>query len=139
MPSSGPLAEVTFDRFVRGLTEGIQGQRGEWSAAGLTLMVLSLLALAVLAAAGYYWFVVRPRVTTAATPAALFEKLCQAHRLGAAEIALLQEIARQDRMPLPPRVFLEPERFEAGRRSGVLAQRGSELAALRAKLFAGAE
>lgn len=139
MSSSGPLAEVTFDRFVRGLTEGIQGQRGAWSAAGLTLLVLSVLAVAALAAAAYYWFIVRPRQTTAATPAALFEKLCQAHRLSAAEIALLQEIARQDRMPLPPRVFLEPERFEVERRCGPLAQRGVELAALRAKLFAGAE
>jgi hypothetical protein len=133
------VAEISFDRFVRGMAEGIQGQRGEWSAAGLTMLGLALIGLAALGAAGYYWFMARRRRTTSATRAALFEKLCEAHRLTAGEIALLEEVVRTDRMPLPPRLFLEPERFDATRRSGTLAQRGAELTALRAKLFVGAE
>lgn len=130
------LAETSFNRFFRGLTEGIQGQRGEWSAAGLTLWLLIGAAGVGALAAAYYRFVRRPRDAKAATPAALFEKLCQAHGLSVAEVDLLKELVRQDHMALPPRIFLEPERFEIERRTGALAQRGGEIVTLRDKLFA---
>jgi len=43
----------------------------------------------------------------------LFRELCGAHRLRWSERRLLKKVARQQRVIVPARLFVEPERFDA--------------------------
>lgn len=131
------LAQGGFDGFFRGLTHGMQGQRGEHSALELTLWGLLIFVSGLAAAGAYYWFVIRPRLTKAAAPAALFEKLCQAHRLDEQEAALLRDLVKHHRMGLAARIFLEPERFDPAVLPGSIRSQQSILVDLRNKLFEG--
>jgi len=69
-------------------------------------------------------------------PRALFRALCRAHGLDRASRRLLDQLARQQRLSDPARLFLEPERFEAENLGASLKPRRKQFVALRDRLFA---
>ncbi|MBN2578089.1 MAG: hypothetical protein JXB10_03780 [Pirellulales bacterium] len=68
-------------------------------------------------------------------PGELFLSLCRAHRLGWKQCWWLWQLARQQQLTDPGRLFLEPERFEASRIPVALLPRKRHLQELRERLF----
>jgi len=68
-------------------------------------------------------------------PLRLFHELCRAHSLRFSEEWLLWRLARAGRLRDPAQLFLEPERFDAGRLPGSLRGRANLLRRIKARLF----
>jgi hypothetical protein len=71
------------------------------------------------------------------SPRALFHALCKAHGLDRASRTLLMQMARAQKLPLPARLFLEPDRFEPAMLAPEMRTQREAIAALRKRLFAG--
>lgn len=69
------------------------------------------------------------------SPRALFRALCKAHGLDGASRRLLRQMANCQGLQHRSRLFLEPDRFDAGRLSPPLQARAEEVIALRDRLF----
>ena len=65
----------------------------------------------------------------------LFRALCQAHGLERPDRWLLRRLARAHGLKDPGRIFLEPDRFDAGRLRGPLRGRQADFDRLRQHLF----
>jgi len=68
-------------------------------------------------------------------PLRLFHELCRAHSLRFSEEWLLWRLARAGRLRNPAQLFLEPERFDAGRLPTSLRARANLFTRLKARLF----
>lgn len=106
-----------------------------------TDLVLPITVIACVA--GIAWFVSRylklRAERNADSPLALFGELCQAHGLDWTNQQLLRGLANAHRLESPAQLFVEPERFDVERLGGAFASRKTQVATLRAKLFAASE
>ena len=73
------------------------------------------------------------------SPRSLFNALCAAHNLDRPSRGLLKQLAWAQHLETPARLFLEPDRFDPAMAGPELAAQSAAIAALRQKLFAGAE
>jgi hypothetical protein len=96
------------------------------------LILAGLVVLLALLAAILYW---QQRRRRHASPGQLFLSLCRAHRLRWKECWWLWQLARQQHLLDPGRLFLEPERFDAARIPAALKQQLSRFQELRERLF----
>ncbi|MBX3412311.1 MAG: hypothetical protein KF708_06295 [Pirellulales bacterium] len=116
------------------LTRQVGGGGSRWNATHFVLLTLAVAGLAALA----LW----ARQVRAGSgrqqnnPRALFRALCRAHGLDHASRRLLDQLARQQRLADPARLFLEPERFEAASLGPALKSQQGRYASLRDRLFA---
>jgi hypothetical protein len=103
------------------------------SGAATGLLILGgFVALLVLFSLIFYR---RQRCRRHASPEQLFLSLCRAHRLNWKECWWLWQLARQQHLPDPGRLFLEPERFDAARIPAALRPQRSRFEELRERLF----
>lgn len=104
---------------------------------GATHFVLLTLAVAGLAAIAVWARQVRSKGERQYNnPRALFRALCRAHGLDHGSRRLLDQLARQQRLADPARLFLEPERFEPAHLGATLKSQQARFATLRDRLFA---
>jgi hypothetical protein len=115
-----------------------RGFRSTQSGVGLHEVVIGLLliggisVLLVLFSWILHW---QQRRRHYSSPRELFLSLCRAHRLRWKECWWLWQLARQQHLEDPGRLFLEPERFDASRIPPSLRRRQSEFDRLREQLF----
>lgn len=70
------------------------------------------------------------------SPKALFLDLCKAHELDRANRALLKQMAHAQKLNVPARLFLEPDRFDPALLGPEMRSQREAVAALRNRLFA---
>lgn len=133
-------ASVLFARatWFDSMTHQFSGGNFRFGAFHMLVLVLIAVALAVV-----YWLAGRTgrpgREQRYDHPRALFRALCRAHGLDRASRRLLDQLARQQRLSDPARLFLEPERFEAVNLGASLKPRRHQFVALRDHIFAETE
>ena len=127
------LAQVpNLDRFVSALRNRKgRTDSGEWIA-GLLMWVAALVAVWVIARI----LERRSRRRSYSSPGRLLFSLCRAHGLRWSQWWLLRQIARQEKLEDPARLFLEPGLLDPARLGPPLAARRREILVLRARLFA---
>jgi hypothetical protein len=96
------------------------------------LILAGLVALLALFSAILYW---QQRRRRHSSPGQLFLSLCRAHRLRWKECWWLWQLARQQHLADPGRLFLEPERFDTVQIPAALQPRRSRFQELRERLF----
>lgn len=129
--SSLLLARVSW---FESMTRQFSGGNFRFGATHLVVVTLIAASLAAL-----YWYLRYGRIGADArynNPRALFHALCRAHALDRGSRRLLDQLARQQRLVDPARLFLEPERFEAANLGPTLKSQQARFAALRERLFA---
>jgi hypothetical protein len=139
-PSDGlPLvAQVQVNELASRMGEGFRHGRPSSYAGGLSLGLLSVLALAMA-----LWLLARLAAGASGRPGAiegprrLFFRLCRAHHLRWSDGWLLWRLARALRLDSPVRLFLEPQRLDATSLPARFQQQAARLRAIRGRLFAG--
>ncbi len=124
------------DEMARRLADGfreepVRFEGGVWWLAIVTVVVL-LPAVWVLGRLMGRW----PGHATWSSPGRLFASLCRAHGLGRRDRWLLRRLAAFQSLSDPARLFLEPERFHPHGLGPTLSQWGTQLQAIRSRLFA---
>jgi len=120
---------------VKDLYRGFRSSQSEavGSEVVLGLVILGCIAVALVLISWFLHWQQRRRCYC--SPRQLFLSLCRAHHLRWKEYWWLWQLARQQQLADPARVFLEPERFETSRIPPSLRARASVLQSLRARLF----
>ena len=110
------------------------GGNGRFGATHIVLLTLAVAALAAIAIGARRLRSNGERQYN--NPRALFRALCRAHGLDRASRRLLDQLARQQRLADPARLFLEPERFEPANLGASLKSQQARFTSLRDRLFA---
>jgi hypothetical protein len=107
--------------------------------ASLYLLLLGAVAAVVLASVGYYLWNTSRKSRDArgeeATPEDILAELCRAHELTRAEQSLISLLARNDHLPQPASVFIDPRPLD--RAAEAADPDAPRYVALRQKLFGG--
>lgn len=110
---------------------------GGGSNTNIQTVLIVLVSLAILIAAGYFvfkWIKLREE-RGYHSPRRLLHELCRAHGLSAAQRQLLRDIATWHRLPNVLQIFIEPQLLQSPAMISALGSE-AEIAALRAILFA---
>ncbi len=135
--SWNPILFADRSRIFRDLGSGFREKRESFEPTDLLWWVLAaVVVIAVFGAIGSL-LARQDKRRLYSSPRALFRALCKAHALDRTSRQLLRQMAHAQKLKVPARLFLEPDRFEPAVLARELRGQQDAIAALGKRLFGG--